>query len=179
MVVTAAPSTRDPCATLSRLPVGNATYADVSSCYNSIEYNPALSNSTLVNLRTLFTDFYVFRDTALTPNLALPFTSGPVDILAKLTEIENKTYTTDFAFHSDLLDLTNSLNDAHVNYAREFDLSFFFLHPFTKYLANFPTNICHHSATCYNSYVFQLAFTFYAPIVNGKQVAHNMCPFNI
>ncbi|KAF8989937.1 hypothetical protein BGZ52_000436, partial [Haplosporangium bisporale] len=75
----AAPSTRDPCATLSRLAVGNATYADVSNCYNSIEYNPALAKSTLTNLRTLFTDFYVFRDTALTPNLALPFTSAPVD----------------------------------------------------------------------------------------------------
>ncbi|KAF9380396.1 hypothetical protein CPC16_010342 [Podila verticillata] len=136
----AAPSTRDPCATLSRLAVGNATYADVSNCYNSIEYNPALAKSTLTNLRTLFTDFYVFRDTALTPNLALPFTSAPVDVLAKLTEIENKAYTTDFAFHSDLLGLANSLNDAHVNYAGENGF-----------------------------YVFQIAYTLYAPIVNGKQ----------
>ncbi|KAF9377777.1 hypothetical protein CPB97_009942 [Podila verticillata] len=141
LTATAAPSTRDPCATLSRLAVGNATYADVSSCYNSIEYNPELAKSTLTNLRTLFTDFYVFRDTALTPNLALPFTSAPVDVLAQLTEIENKAYTTDFAFHSDLLGLANSLNDAHVNYA----------------------------ATCYSSYVFQIAYTLYAPIVNGKQ----------
>ncbi|KAF9311831.1 hypothetical protein BG003_006916 [Podila horticola] len=143
-LVSAAPTTvdrRDPCATLSRLPIGNATYADVSSCYNSIEYNATLAKATISNMRTLYNDFYVFRDTALTPDLSLPFTSAPVDILAKLTEIENKAYTTDFAFHADLLDLANSLNDAHVNY----------------------------SPTCYSTYVFQIAYSFYSPIVNGKQ----------
>ncbi|KAI9239986.1 MAG: hypothetical protein BYD32DRAFT_196395 [Podila humilis] len=64
----------------------------------------------------LYTDFFVFRDTALTLNLPLPFTSAPVDVLAKLTEIENKAYMTDFAFHKDLFDMASSLNDAHVNY---------------------------------------------------------------
>ncbi|KAG0093480.1 hypothetical protein BGZ93_007862, partial [Podila epicladia] len=143
-LVNAAPTAvdrRDPCTTLSRLPLGNATYAAVSSCYNSIEYNPTLAKSTITNMRTLYNDFFVFRDTALTPNLALPFTSAPVDVLAKLTEIENKAYTTDFAFHSDLQALANSVNDAHVNYR----------------------------PTCYNAYVFRIAYSFYSPIVNGKQ----------
>ncbi|KAF9377782.1 hypothetical protein CPB97_009947 [Podila verticillata] len=144
-LVSAAPITesdrRDSCATLGRLDVQNVTYADVSDCYNSIEYNPTLAKVTLTSLRTLYTDFFVFRDTALTPNLALPFTSAPVDVLARLTEIENKAYTTDFAFHNDLLDLANSLNDAHVNY----------------YTA------------CYSGYVFQVAYDLYAPVVNGKQ----------
>ncbi|KAG0022440.1 hypothetical protein BGZ81_008541 [Podila clonocystis] len=140
----AAPATvdrRDPCATLSRLPIGNATYADVSSCYNSIEYNPTLAKATITTMRTLYNDFFVFRDTALTPNLALPFTSAPVDVLAKLNEIENMAYKTDFAFHTDLQALAFSLNDAHVNYRPD----------------------------CYSAYVFQIAYSFYSSIVDGKQ----------
>ncbi|KAF9986999.1 hypothetical protein BGZ75_001184 [Mortierella antarctica] len=131
----------DPCAVLGALPSNQTTYEHVKSCYHSIEFNPAQAKTTLDSLHTLYNDFFVFRDAALTPDLAQPFSSGPVDILAGLEKIRQKKYTSDFEFHSDLRTLANSFNDAHVTYG----------------------------PACYSSIAFTQPIALYAPIVNGRQ----------
>ncbi|KAF9997151.1 hypothetical protein BGZ65_007265, partial [Modicella reniformis] len=131
----------DPCGVLGHLPLSNATVLHVSECYKSIDFNPSEAKTTLDSLYTLYNDFFIFRDAALTPNLALPFTSPPVDILAGLEQIRNNKYTTDYDFHADLALLAQSLNDAHVTY--------------------FPD--------CYNSFLFGQPWFLYTPVVNGQQ----------
>ncbi|KAF9414305.1 hypothetical protein BGZ94_000440 [Podila epigama] len=138
IAVSAAPSGRrnrqDPCGALGRL-------KDVANCYHSIEYNATIAHETISALHTLYNDFFVFRDAALTPNLAAPFSTPPVDIIGRLAEIEKKAYTRDYDFQTDIMDLSLSLNDAHLNYI----------------------------PTCYNAFPFQIAYNLYAPAIDGKQ----------
>ncbi|KAF9354815.1 hypothetical protein BGX26_007343 [Mortierella sp. AD094] len=134
------PVSQDPCAILAGLSQ-NLTVQHVSNCYKSIEYNSVDSKATLASLYTLYNDFWIFRDSALTPNQALPFTNPPVDIIAGLVKINQTAYTTDFDFHSDLTYLIHSLNDAH----------------------------CTYMPNCYNSYIFRQPIALYAPVENGVQ----------
>ncbi|KAF9968208.1 hypothetical protein BGZ70_005889 [Mortierella alpina] len=131
----------DPCAVLGTLSLNQTTYQHVRSCYRSIEFNPAQAKTTLDSLYTLYNDVFVFRDAALTPDLALPFSSPPVDIMAGLEKIRQKKYSRDFDFHSDLRSLAVSLNDAHVSYA----------------------------AGCYSSIAFVQPISLYAPVIDGRQ----------
>ncbi|KAF9995818.1 hypothetical protein BGZ65_008565, partial [Modicella reniformis] len=131
----------DPCGVLGHLPLNNVTVLHVSACYKSIDFNQSVAKTTLDSLYTLYNDFFIFRDTALTPNLTLPFTSPPVDILAGLEHIRNNIYTTDYDFHTDLTLLARSLNDAHVSYYPD----------------------------CYNSFLFEQPWLLYAPVVKGQQ----------
>ncbi|KAF9979629.1 hypothetical protein BGZ75_009411 [Mortierella antarctica] len=117
------------------------TVQHVSDCYKSIGFNSLHATTTLDSLYSLYNNFFIFRDAALTPDLALPFTSKPVDVLAELEKIRQTEYTSDFDFHSDLTALAHSLNDKHVSYA-----------PY-----------------CYNSILFQQPLSLYAPVVNGQQ----------
>ncbi|KAF9205477.1 hypothetical protein BGZ49_003966 [Haplosporangium sp. Z 27] len=135
------PASHDPCSTLAALNVTAITIDHVSSCYKSIEFNPTIAKDTLDTLYTIYNDFYVFRDSALTPKLPLPFVSPPVDILAGLEEIYKKRYSIDYDFHLDINLLINRLNDAH----------------------------CTYSPNCYNSYIFQQPIGLYAPVENGVQ----------
>ncbi|KAF9197195.1 hypothetical protein BGZ49_002516, partial [Haplosporangium sp. Z 27] len=114
---------------------------DASNCYKSIEFNPSIAKTTLETFYTIYHDFYVFIDSALTPKLQLPFVSPPVDILAGLEEIYKKRYSTDYEFHMDVNYLINKLNGAHCTYA----------------------------PTCYNSYFFQQEIGIYAPVENDVQ----------
>ncbi|CAO3569025.1 unnamed protein product [Mortierella alpina] len=131
----------DPCAVLGALSLNQTTYEHVRSCYQSIEFNPAQAKTTLDSLHTFYNDVFVLRDAALTPDLALPFSSPPVDIIAGLEKIRQKTYTSDFEFHSDMHSLAISLNDAHVTYA----------------------------AGCYTSVAFLQPISLYAPVIDGRQ----------
>lgn len=119
-LVCAAPvPTHDPCAALAHWDL-SITVGEVTECYKSIAYNPSEAKTALDTLHTLYNDFFIFRDTALTPNLALPFTSPPVDVIAGIERIRRNKYATDFDFHTDLTLLAMSLNDAHVAYQRTF-----------------------------------------------------------
>ncbi|KAI1315339.1 hypothetical protein EDD11_000947 [Mortierella claussenii] len=132
---------QDPCAVLGGLQTNETTVQHVTSCYNSIEFNATDAKSTLDSLHVLYNDFFIFRDAAMTPDLALPFSSEPVDVLEELKNIQDKEFQRDYDFHAALTLLAQSFNDAHVSYAPE----------------------------CYNSIVFQQPMAFYAPVVNGQQ----------
>ncbi|KAG0286921.1 hypothetical protein BGZ96_009079 [Linnemannia gamsii] len=118
------------------------TYEKVAACYKSVPFNSKVAATTLESVITIFDDFYAFRDSALAPNLAKPFTAGSVDILKKLKTIGRTNYTSDHQYHHELSLAIISLKDAHASYA----------------------------AQCYNNYVFAQSFSLYAPVVNGKQI---------
>ncbi|KAG0001875.1 hypothetical protein BGZ80_010666 [Entomortierella chlamydospora] len=135
------PGEQDPCAILGSLNTNETTVQHVADCYNSIEFNSTEAKATLDSLHILYDDFFVFRDSALTPDLALPFVSEPVDVLSGLDAIRGKSYAQDYEFHSDLALLIKSLNDAH----------------------------CTYSPNCYNSFIFKQPLALYAPVVDGHQ----------
>lgn len=113
---TDAPTTSsDPCTVLGSKTTG-ATYDEVAACYQYIPYNTAVAASTLKTVRTLFDDFYIFRDSALTPGLEAPFSSPPVDIVDVLNKIETTTYPNDYSFHTAVMNAIASLHDAHAAY---------------------------------------------------------------
>ncbi|KAG0005187.1 hypothetical protein BGZ65_011752 [Modicella reniformis] len=134
------PSPEDPCRVLGSKDQG-ITYDEVAACYQYIPYDANVAVSTLKTVHTLFDEFYVFRDSALTPNLAHPFTSGPVDIVDELNKIGQTDYQNDYQFHSALVKVIDSLNDAHAAYAVD----------------------------CYAAYHFAQALTLYAPVIEGQQ----------
>ncbi|KAF9433323.1 hypothetical protein BGZ76_009605, partial [Entomortierella beljakovae] len=112
---TAAPGL-DACGRLPNLGAGLITYTDVAACYNAIPFDGGAASKTLKSLYTLFNNYYIFRDSALTPNLPPPFTSAAVDIIAELTTVSNKRYLNDFSFHQDVERVVNLLQDAHAVY---------------------------------------------------------------
>jgi len=117
----APPPAHDPCAVLSAsLAKSTTTMPQVAACYKSIPFDPNQAGVTLDSLYTLYDQFFIFRDSAMTPNLPLPFTQPPVDVLAGINQLRTKKYTTDYDFHADLALLARSLNDAHVTYLRKF-----------------------------------------------------------
>ncbi|KAF9387178.1 hypothetical protein BGX21_000640, partial [Mortierella sp. AD011] len=146
---TPVPLSQDPCAIIARASQ-NLTVQHVSDCYKSIEYNAVEAKATLASLYTLYNDFWIFRDSAMTPNQALPFTNPPVNIISGLTKINQTAYTRDFDFHSDLTYLIKSLNDAH----------------------------CTYMPNCYNSYLFKQPIGLYAPVVNGVQSVRVLMDFS-
>ncbi|KAF9172585.1 hypothetical protein BGX21_009336 [Mortierella sp. AD011] len=135
------PAEQDPCAILGSLKTNETTVQHVADCYNSIEFNSTEAKATLDSLHILYNDFFVFRDSALTPDLALPFVSEPVDVLSGLEAIREKSYAQDYEFHSDLALLIKSLNDAH----------------------------CTYNPDCYNSFIFKQPLALYAPVMDGRQ----------
>jgi len=109
------PASSDPCTTLGGKSSG-ITYDEVAACYQSIPYNAELAASTIKTVRTLFDEFYVFRDSALTPNLAAPFSSPPTDIIAELSKIGSAQYPNDYSFHRAISKAIDTLHDAHSAY---------------------------------------------------------------
>lgn len=110
----APPSSSDPCAVLGSKTT--ATYDDVAACYRHIPYDSAVAAATIKTVHALFDQFYVFRDSALTPGLAAPFSSPPVDIIDVLTKIGTTTYPNDYSFHTAVAEAIASLHDAHAGY---------------------------------------------------------------
>lgn len=106
----------DPCTALGAKATG-FTYDEVAACYHYIPYDATVAESTLKTVRTLFDEFYIFRDSALTPDLAAPFSSPPVDILATLDTIGTTQYPNDYSFHSAISKAIQSLHDAHASYS--------------------------------------------------------------
>ncbi|KAF9119659.1 hypothetical protein BGW39_000135 [Mortierella sp. 14UC] len=131
----------DPCGLLGAKNGAGITYDDVAACYRAIPFNRANAATTIKTVLTLFNDFYIFRDAALTPNLPAPFTSPPSNIVGRLQTIGRTTYTSDHKFHEDIRLAIASLNDAHAAYAVD----------------------------CYTKYIFVQPLTLYAPVVNGRQ----------
>ncbi|KAG0210467.1 hypothetical protein BGX28_009277 [Mortierella sp. GBA30] len=111
----AAAGSLDACGSLGAKSGNGVTYADVESCYKSIPLKRDVATTTLQTVHDLMNDFYVFRDSALTP-LKAPFTSAPVDILQELRRMAASRYANDFSFHTALTNKLNSLHDAHVVY---------------------------------------------------------------
>ncbi|KAG0369166.1 hypothetical protein BC939DRAFT_470788 [Gamsiella multidivaricata] len=138
---TAAPVSNDPCAILGHLNATDITYAHVSACYKAIPYDPKVAQATYTSVHALFNDYYVFRDSALTPDLQKPFLSAPVDIVEQLETIGQTKYTSDYQFHRDVSDAIYTLHDAHAGY----------------------------NVDCYNAYLFSQPLNLYAPVTNGKQ----------
>ncbi|KAG0334599.1 hypothetical protein BG004_000333 [Podila humilis] len=133
----------DPCSHLARMDAaGTTTYQDVSNCYKSIPLQAQAARSAWSTMHTAYNDFLVFRDAALTPNLQAPFSSPPVDCMAKLEEIRTKQYVSDYDFHDELDILAMSFNDPHIN--------------------------CR--AKCYSSYAFMASLFMYTSVDQGKQV---------
>jgi len=98
----------------------NITYEDVVTCYDSIPFNQAAAKSTIDSVIAIFNDYYISRDSAMTPFLAKPLQSDPVDIVQKLRKIARASYTSDRKFHTDICSAIASLHDLHVEYARMF-----------------------------------------------------------
>ncbi|KAF9961971.1 hypothetical protein BGZ72_000594 [Mortierella alpina] len=138
---TASGDSLDACGSLGAKQGIDVTYADVANCYKSIPFDNKNAASTMETVVTLFNDHYIFRDSALTPNLQSPFSSPPIDIIKQLKSIAGKPYANDLAFHTAIYDTLNSLNDGHVEYKVE----------------------------CYRNYKFTQPLLLYAPVVDGKQ----------
>ncbi|KAF9906353.1 hypothetical protein EC991_000756 [Linnemannia zychae] len=135
------PHSLDACGILAATNLRELTYDKVSACYLSIPFNNQVAASTLESVITLFSDFYTFRDSALAPTLAAPFSSAPVDIVERLKTVGRTLYTSDHQFHTDLRLALYSLYDAHASY----------------------------KANCYMSYTFTQPMTLYAPVIAGKK----------
>ncbi|KAF9543716.1 hypothetical protein EC957_000495 [Mortierella hygrophila] len=137
----APPTHVDACGILGGLNATAITYKHVVDCYSAIPFDNNQANTTLSTMLTLFKDFYVFTDFALSPTATRPFSDDPVDIIAKMEKIGRTRYTSDYQFHTDIYNAVNSLRDAHTAY----------------YIY------------CYLAYTFTQKLSLYAPVVDGKQ----------
>lgn len=171
----AAPS--NGCSDLAAKQGTNITYAEVAQCYASIPFNKEVARATLDSLTTLFDEYYVSRDSALSPRLAKPFESDPVDIVAKLKKIGQTRYTSDRQFHTDVYEAIESLHDGHAVYARTSIALLFFsfplsigMHLFSVSDILFICNLLLCLAYCYVGYMFVQPISLYAPVINGRQV---------
>lgn len=126
-------SCADPCsltANWGNLWVG--TPMALSSCFDNIPFDLPRANSTVTLLRQL-TQLYAFTDVAMN--------SGPpwnmqVNLSAGLDAIEANfsNYVNDYAFHSDVMRLFDSLNDGHTLYEAPVPyISCFLLRPFSVF----------------------------------------------
>ncbi|KAG0243103.1 hypothetical protein BGW41_002965 [Actinomortierella wolfii] len=131
----------DPCTALSKVLEPEITYELVKACFENIPFNQTEANSILTTLYTFYKDFYIFVDSAQQPLLQKPFTSPPVDILAELRLLGQRTFANDFEFHREVDLVINKLNDAHANYM----------------------------PACYQHYLYIQPFDLYAPVINGVQ----------
>ncbi|KAF9165407.1 hypothetical protein BGX20_000615 [Mortierella sp. AD010] len=108
---------KDACGILGATNTTDLTYDIVAACYKAIPFDSTIASETIGSVVDIFNDYYVFRDSALTPDLQMPFTSAPVDIVKVLEKIGSTSYTRDFDFHTDIALATASLHDAHVDYS--------------------------------------------------------------
>ncbi|KAF9284567.1 hypothetical protein BGZ68_004602 [Mortierella alpina] len=122
----------------------NLTYDDVAKCYRSIPFDSKIAASTMETIQTFVNDHYVFRDSAMTPDLMSPFSCPPVDIMKQLKSIGSVEYADDFSFHTAVSNTLNTLQDNHVGYRPD----------------------------CYGIYQFTQDLLLYAPVINGKQSIH-------
>ncbi|KAK3818265.1 MAG: hypothetical protein JOS17DRAFT_820265 [Linnemannia elongata] len=137
----APPTHVDACGILGRLNAANITYKHVVDCYSAIPFDSNQASTTLSSMLTLFKDFYVFTDSALSPTATRPFSDDPVDIIAKMENIGRSNYTSNYQFHTDIYNAVTSLRDAHTAYYID----------------------------CYIAYFFVQRLSLYAPVVDGKQ----------
>jgi hypothetical protein len=110
----------DPCGLLGAKDATKITYHDVANCYRAIPFNNANAAVTFSTIHTLFNEFYIFKDSAMVPNLPAPFSSPPTDIIRRLETIGRTNYTSDYQFHDDIRRAINSLYDAHASYSGKF-----------------------------------------------------------
>jgi len=106
----------DPCARLGAKNGRNIKYKDVADCYQAIPIDRDLAATTINTVYDLFKDYYVFTDSALTPQAPAPFASEPVDILKELKTIGGRKYTSDYQFHTDVRHAVDTLRDGHASY---------------------------------------------------------------
>ncbi|KAI1294003.1 hypothetical protein EDD11_008288 [Mortierella claussenii] len=131
----------DACAILGSKTATQLTYSDVADCYRAIPFNPTVAATTLKTVHSIYDQYYVFRDSALTPDLKAPFSSAPVDISGQLEALSRKKYANDYSFHTDITKVIQTLHDAHAGY----------------------------SVDCYNAFLFAQPLNLYAPTINDKQ----------
>ena len=99
----------------------NITYDDIVTCFDSIPFNQAAAKTTIDSVTALFKDYYIYRDSEMTPFLAKPLKGDPVDIIQKLKKIGRTRYTSDRKFHTDVNTALASLHDLHVVYGSMFE----------------------------------------------------------
>ncbi|KAG0011717.1 hypothetical protein BGZ80_000463 [Entomortierella chlamydospora] len=139
---TAAPiRKKDACGILGATNATDITYDLVAACYKAIPFDSTIASETTGSVVDIFNDYYVFRDSALTPDLQMPFTSAPVDIVKVLETIGSTNYARDLDFHTDIALAIASLHDAHASY----------------------------NVDCYSAYLFEQPLVLYAPVINGQQ----------
>ncbi|KAG9070341.1 hypothetical protein KI688_009678 [Linnemannia hyalina] len=131
----------DSCGILGAKKPSEITYQDIANCYQAIPFNNTNAAATFSTIYTLFNEFYVFKDAAMTPNLQAPFSSPPTDIIGKLEAIGRTKYTSDHKFHTELRRAINSLYDAHASY----------------------------NVDCYTQYYFVQNLALYAPVIDDVQ----------
>ncbi|KAG0206035.1 hypothetical protein BGX33_007608 [Mortierella sp. NVP41] len=131
----------DPCTILGGLNGTGITYNHVANCYKAIPFDNAQAATTLSTMLTLFKDYYIFTDAALTRKVAEPFSSEPIDIVGEIEKIGRRKYTSDYEFHNDIRLAVDSLRDAHLAY----------------------------NIACYKAYSFAQHLSLYAPAVDGEQ----------
>ncbi|KAF8934558.1 hypothetical protein BGZ47_010315 [Haplosporangium gracile] len=131
----------DPCARLGSKNGRSIKYKDVADCYKVIPIDRDLAATTISTVHSIFRDYYVFTDSALTPQVPAPFTSEPVDILKELTAIKERMYTSDYQFHTDIRHVVDTLRDGHASY----------------------------DVNCYTNYGFEQNLSLYAPVENDVQ----------
>ncbi|KAF9128321.1 hypothetical protein BG015_004356 [Linnemannia schmuckeri] len=131
----------DPCARLGSKNGRNIKYKDVAACYQAIPIDRDRAATTISTVHHLFRGYYVFTDSALTPQVPAPFASEPVNILKKLTTIGRHNYTSDYQFHTDIRHAVDTLRDGHASY----------------------------DVNCYTNYGFEQNLSLYAPVENDIQ----------
>ncbi|KAG0283802.1 hypothetical protein BGZ96_011823 [Linnemannia gamsii] len=94
----------DACSILAQVKLKDMKYKHVVDCYNAIPFDSAKADTTLDTMITIFRDYYVFTDAALSSTATPPFANAPHDILGELEKIQIrlKTYTSDYQFHKDI-----------------------------------------------------------------------------
>ncbi|KAF9352242.1 hypothetical protein BGX26_009909 [Mortierella sp. AD094] len=129
------------CRKLGHLKASEITYDDVVDCYKSIPYDASVAHTTLETVYTLFNNYYIFRDSAMSNDASKPFRINSVNITEQLGTIRNTTYTNDFSFHTAITKAINTLHDGHAYY----------------------------EVDCYDAYMFAQPLTLYSPVENGTQ----------
>ncbi|KAJ3101254.1 hypothetical protein HDU97_001551 [Phlyctochytrium planicorne] len=118
IILTLAPASvmaQDPCAGIGSVIGTFSTLTDVYACLNSISVSPAEMTDTVSTVKKLL-ELYPFLD--LSEGATSPQTfSSKVNVLSTLDTIASTTsISTAFEFHTRVIYLLNSLNDAHMKY---------------------------------------------------------------
>ncbi|CAG8501168.1 16691_t:CDS:2 [Acaulospora morrowiae] len=107
---------KDPCARIATKPNESHSYDDVKACFLSTPFNASAAMNTLVTLKDIFKDIYVFTDQSKEP-VKEGFDYTPLDILNVLdTFLDKKKYITDFEFNKDLRSTIKKLRDGHTEF---------------------------------------------------------------